>query len=250
MALDMDTNARLPDTAPGPVAQPTLGPRPAAIDGPRSTADLVRGIADDASTLVRQQLLLAKQELTEGATVAAKASAVLAAAGVVALFAVGFLLTTLAWGLVDAGLPRWVGFGIVALLLLITAAVLGVIGQRRLAAAKLSPDRAQSEFKQATNELVEGARTGAENVRAEAVATAEAVKVGAVTLPDRARGRAKETAGGAAGSAREAADGVSGAAGRFIRRLRARLGSAGDSGSPRPWQEPGTEGGPDGQDRG
>jgi Putative Actinobacterial Holin-X, holin superfamily III len=212
-------NAQLGDGAPGSAAQPVPDRSATVVDSRRSTADLVKGIAEDASTLVRQQLLLARQELTEGATAAGKAGAVLAAAGVVGLFALGFLLTTLAWGIVDLGLPRWAGFGIVALVLVIVAAVLGVIGQRRFAEAKLAPDRAQAELKQATSELVEGARTGADNVRAEAVATAEAVKVGAVTLPDRAR----TAATGAADGARGAAGGAGAVAGRIARRVRARL---------------------------
>ena len=212
-------NTRPGDAPPGAVAPRAPDTRPATSDGPRSTADLVKGIAEDASTLVRQQLLLARQELTEGATTAAKAGAALGAAAVVGLFAVGFLLTTIAWALVDAGLARWAGFGIVTLVLLIVAGVLGLVGQRRMAKAKLSPDRAQAEFKLATGDLVEGAKTGADNVRAEAIATAEAVKVGAVTLPDRAR----TAATGAANDAREATGGMGAAAERFIQRLRARV---------------------------
>lgn len=213
------TNAQLGGGAPGSQAPP-VPDQPSTTDGRRSTADLVRGIAEDASTLVRQELLLARQELTEGATTAAKAGAVLAAAGVIGLFALGFVLTTLAWGIVDLGLPRWAGFGIVALLLLIVTAVLGLIGQRRFAKAKLRPDRARAEFKLATSELVEGARIGADNVRAEAVATAEAVKVGAVTLPDRARTAA--------------------AAGRIVRRVRARLTRQNEATLPGSGRGPGT----------
>jgi ABC-type multidrug transport system fused ATPase/permease subunit len=198
-------------------------------DGPRSTADLVRGIAEDASTLVRQELLLAKQELTEGATVAAKAGAMLGAAAVVGLFALGFLLSTLAWGIVDLGLPRWAGFGIVALLLLIIAAVLGLIGKRRMAEAKLAPNRAQAELKQATNELVEGAKVGADNVRADAVATAESARIGAVALQDRAAGRAKEAVSDTAGGARDLRTTASG----LVRQLRGRLsGRRRDGASP------------------
>jgi hypothetical protein len=212
-------NIRPGDGPPGAATVRAPASRPLTADSSRSTADLVKGIADDASTLVRQQLLLARQELTEGATTAAKAGAVLGAAGVVGLYAVGFLLTTIAWALVDAGLPRWAGFGIVTLVLLIVAGVLGLIGQRRMAKAKLTPDQAQAEFRLATGDLVEGAKTGADNVRAEAVATADAVKVGAVTLPDRARTAASD----AAHDAREATGGMGAAAGRFIQRLRARV---------------------------
>jgi hypothetical protein len=226
MALGMKANARPGDGAAGVI--PPVAPRqPVTSDGPRSTADLVKGIAEDASNLVRQQFLLARQEMTEGAVVAGKAGAVLAAAGVVALYALGFLLTTIAWAIVDLGWPRWAGFGIVTLVLLIVAAVLGVVGRNRLAKARLSPDRAQAELRHATSDLVEGARTGADNVRAEAVATAEAVKVGAVTLPERARSAATGAAGGARGAAGDAAT----ATGGLLRRLRSRFAGR-DGGAP------------------
>ena len=80
-------------------------PGAAGPDEEPSTADLVKGIADDASTLVKQEILLARQELTEGLTKAAKASALLVAAGLVGLYALGLLFETLAWSLEALGLP-------------------------------------------------------------------------------------------------------------------------------------------------
>ena len=53
---------------PGRPSPGTGGP-----DEEPSTADLVRGIADDATTLVKQEILLARQELTEGLAKVAKA---------------------------------------------------------------------------------------------------------------------------------------------------------------------------------
>ncbi|HEX8927465.1 MAG TPA: phage holin family protein, partial [Actinomycetota bacterium] len=61
-----------------------------------TTAELLRGLADDATTLVRQEVMLAKQEMTEGLTSTAKASSLLVAGGVLALYGFGFLLASAA----------------------------------------------------------------------------------------------------------------------------------------------------------
>jgi hypothetical protein len=56
-----------------------------------------------------------------------------------------FVLVTLAWALVALGLPYWAGFGIVALLLLIVAAVLGFLGKKKAEGIK-GPERAIAEL--------------------------------------------------------------------------------------------------------
>jgi flagellar biosynthesis GTPase FlhF len=159
--------------------------------GEPSTADLVRGIAEDASTLVKQEVLLAKQEVTEGLTRAAKAGAMLAVAGVVGLYALGFLLTTLAWTLEAIGLPKWASFGIVALVLLIVAGILGLIGQRRMAASKIAPERAQAEARQATADLAAEAKAAAEGVKADLAGSARAARAEATAVPERAKAAAE-----------------------------------------------------------
>jgi Putative Actinobacterial Holin-X, holin superfamily III len=117
-----------------------------------TTGELLRGIADDATTLFRQEVLLARQELVEGLTTSAKASALLAAAGVLGLYAFGFLLYTIG---VAIGGPEWLGFAIVTAVLLIVVAVLALIGRRRLAASKVAPERAKAQLQATAAELKE-----------------------------------------------------------------------------------------------
>ena len=117
-----------------------------------TTAELLKGIADDATTLFRQEALLARQELVEGLTATAKASALLVAAGVLGLYAFGFLLYTIGEAI---GGPRWLGFAIVTLVLLIVVAVLGLVGKNRLAASKVAPEKAKAELQTTANELKE-----------------------------------------------------------------------------------------------
>jgi hypothetical protein len=116
-----------------------------------TTAELLKGIADDATTLFRQEALLARQELVEGLTATAKASALLAA-GVLGLYAFGFLLYTIG---VAIGGPDWLGFAIVTVVLLIVVAVLALLGRRRLAASKVAPERAKAQLQATAAELKE-----------------------------------------------------------------------------------------------
>ncbi len=117
-----------------------------------STGELLKGLADDATTLIRQEILLARQELQEGLTASAKASALLVAAGVLGLYAFGFLLYTIG---VAIGGPPWLGFAIVTVVLLIVVAVLGLVGKNRLAASKVAPEKAKAELQTTANELKE-----------------------------------------------------------------------------------------------
>jgi membrane protein implicated in regulation of membrane protease activity len=65
-----------------------------------------------------------------------KGAGLLAAAAAVAGMAALFLLLTFAWLLVQWGLPYWAAFGIVTLLLAITAAILAVVGRKQLKEVK------------------------------------------------------------------------------------------------------------------
>jgi Putative Actinobacterial Holin-X, holin superfamily III len=122
-----------------------------------STAELLRGLADDASTLLRQEVLLARQELQEGFAARARASALLGAAAFLGLFAFFFLLYTVGEAI---GGPRWLGFAIVTGVLLLVAVPLGLIGRRRLAASKVAPERAKAELQAAATDLKEELRWG------------------------------------------------------------------------------------------
>jgi uncharacterized membrane protein YqjE len=133
-------------------AQTEARPTGAAPTEQPTTAELLKGLADDAATLVRQEVLLARQELQEGLQASAKASALLVAAGVLALYGFFFLLYTIGEAI---GGPRWLGFAVVTVVLLIVVAVLGLIGRKRLAASKVAPEKAKAELQTTANELKE-----------------------------------------------------------------------------------------------
>lgn len=129
----------------------------AAPVGEQTTAELLMGLANDANTLVRQEILLARQEVSEGLAKTAAASALLVAAGVLGLYALGFLLYTVA---VAIGGPDWLGFAIVTVVLLLVVTVLVLIGRRRLAQAKVAPEQAKTELRATATELKEELRWG------------------------------------------------------------------------------------------
>lgn len=103
-----------------------------------SLGDLLGEVTRDMSTLVRQEIDLAKAELTQSATRAGKGAGLLGGAGYAALMAVLFLSIALWWGLghlIDNG---WSAV-VVAVLWAVIAAILYAVGHRQLKAVKGAP---------------------------------------------------------------------------------------------------------------
>jgi hypothetical protein len=113
----------------------------------QSVGELVSGIASDLSTLMRQELDLAKVEVKQEASKAGKAAGMLGGAGLagwmVALF-LSFTLLYLLDSAIDAG---WAAL-IVALIWAIIGAVLFVIGRNRLKAVDPTPHRTVETVKE------------------------------------------------------------------------------------------------------
>lgn len=120
-----------------------------------TTGELLKGIADDAATLLRQEVLLARQEMAEGLAATAKGSALLVGAAVLGVYAFGFLLYTIG---VAIGGPEWLGFAIVTAVLLVVVLILALLGRRRLAASKVAPERARAQLQATATELREEIR--------------------------------------------------------------------------------------------
>jgi hypothetical protein len=67
----------------------------------KSLGDVVTEVTEKASLLVREEIELAKAEITEKATKLGKGAGALAAAGVLAVFSLIFFFHALAWFFVD-----------------------------------------------------------------------------------------------------------------------------------------------------
>lgn len=112
-----------------------------------SVGSLLGEISGDISTLMRQEVELAKTELRQSATRASKGAGMLGGAAFVALLGLIFLFHTLAYVL-DIWLPLWAGYLITTVLLFVVAAVLGLLGRKALTTAKPKPEKAIAEAQQ------------------------------------------------------------------------------------------------------
>jgi len=100
----------------------------------RPIGDLVKQLADQTSTLVRQEMDLAKAELAQKGKQAGKGAGLLGAAAVIGLLAAGALTAFLIM-LLDGALPNWLSALIVAVVFGAIAGVLALQGRNRMKAA-------------------------------------------------------------------------------------------------------------------
>ncbi|WP_245769572.1 phage holin family protein [Streptomyces indicus] len=129
----------------------------AAADGHASVGELVSRASEQLSTLVRQEMQLAKAELTEKGKQAGFGGGLFGAAGAVAY--VGFMvLAAAAVAALSLALPVWAGALIVSGVLFLTAGVLAAAGRQRFTkAAPPMPERAIDSVRADVAEIKERA---------------------------------------------------------------------------------------------
>jgi hypothetical protein len=96
-----------------------------------STAELIRQAAEQISRLVRDELALARAEMTEKGKKAGVGAGLLGGGGLVALYGVAALLTAVVLALAEV-MPGWLAALIVAVVLLAGAAALAAVGRTRV----------------------------------------------------------------------------------------------------------------------
>jgi uncharacterized membrane protein YqjE len=99
-----------------------------------STGDLVSQAAAQISTLVRDELALAKLELTEKGKRAGVGGGLLGGAATLALYGVGLLLA-LAVVLLDLAWPLWLALLVVMVVVFAAAGVAALLGKKKLQTA-------------------------------------------------------------------------------------------------------------------
>ncbi len=110
--------------------------------------ELVKQLAEETSTLVRQELDLAKAEMTEKGKRAGLGVGQLGGAGVAGLYALGALTACIIAALALA-MPVWVAALIVTIIYAAVAAVLYFTGRRQLAkAGPPTPELTQQTIKE------------------------------------------------------------------------------------------------------
>ena len=129
-------------------------PRP-DVEG-RSVGELIGQVTSDLSTLMKQELDLAKAELRHEASKAGKAGSMLGAGGVLAHLTLVFLALALMFALGNVMDLGWAAL-IVGVLLAIGAGVLFSVGRRKLREVNPKPEQTVETVK----EDVKWARTRA-----------------------------------------------------------------------------------------
>jgi uncharacterized membrane protein YqjE len=125
------------------------------VDAP--LGDIVNRISLNASALVREEIELAKAEITEKVTKLGKGAAALAAAGVLAVFAMIYLFHALAWFFVDLfnWNTVWPGYLLTVGVIVLIGVIAGALGVRWLrGGAPPTPDLAIEEAKR-TREMLD-----------------------------------------------------------------------------------------------
>ncbi len=147
-------------TEQGTPATPPVPPAPQAPPVPdehRSVGELIFDVSERVTILVREEIELAKAEITEklttlgrGAGIAAAAAVFLLAALLMILFAIALLINDL----LGVETAVWAGFAIEALIWIIVAAIAGLVAKKLFGEVESpTPDMAIEELKETKETL-------------------------------------------------------------------------------------------------
>jgi hypothetical protein len=146
------------------VTQPTTTPERAGSNGPqvlrddrvdvseRSVGSLISEVTNDLSTLMRQELELAKAEMKEEATKTGKAAGLMGGAGL-AGYMVALFVSIAAWWALSNGMDEAWAALIVAAVWAVIGAVLFVTGRKKLREVRPKPERTVDTLKEVPDAL-------------------------------------------------------------------------------------------------
>ena len=130
---------------------------PPQDDASKSLGEIVADVSEKASQLVREEIELAKAEVTGKLSKLTRGAAAAAAASVFLIFAVTMFFHGLAWLLNDVfgwNDDAWIGFGIVSALLVLLGLLAGLLAFRLFKkGAPPTPDMAIEEAKRTRAQL-------------------------------------------------------------------------------------------------
>ncbi|MBL8926425.1 MAG: phage holin family protein [Pseudonocardia sp.] len=118
-------------TAHTPSQATPTGPSLSSDPANATTGELITRLSSQVSELVRGEIALAKAELTQKGKRAGIGAGLAGTAGVLALYGVGALITTVIAALALV-LPVWAAALIVAVVIFIIAGVLGLLGKSQI----------------------------------------------------------------------------------------------------------------------
>ncbi|GAA4945795.1 phage holin family protein [Actinoplanes utahensis] len=125
-----------------------------------STAELVTRLSEQVTTLVRDELALARIEMTEKGKKAGKGAGLLGGAGVIALYGLGGLFIT-AGAALSLVMPMWAAALIVTVILFAAAGITAIAGKREVQqAVPPTPEAAIASGRRDVDEFINAARRG------------------------------------------------------------------------------------------
>jgi uncharacterized membrane protein YqjE len=96
-----------------------------------STGQLMTQAMEDISTLIRDELALAKQELAESGKKVGAGAGLFGGAGILALYGLGTLIATIILAIAE-GLAPWIAAAIVTVVLFVAAGVAALVGKGKI----------------------------------------------------------------------------------------------------------------------
>ena len=126
----------------------------------KNLGEIVSEVTSKAQLLVREEIELAKAEVTAKVQKLAKGAGFFAGAGVLAVFGLIYLFHFLALGIADwTGLKDWVGYAIVTVFIFLVVGLLALLGLRSVKkGTPPTPELAIEEAKK-TRAVLEEARS-------------------------------------------------------------------------------------------
>jgi hypothetical protein len=110
-----------------------------------SLAAALTEVSERMAVLIREEVELAKAEVTQKASSMARGAAAVAVGAVFGVFALIFILLTIAWAINDASGDLWLGFLIVAVVLVTLAVGAFLFAWRKLKVGAPTPKMAIEE---------------------------------------------------------------------------------------------------------
>jgi Putative Actinobacterial Holin-X, holin superfamily III len=135
-----------------PSADQTVGNHRTVDVGSATVGELITDVSRDLSTLMRQELELAKAEVKAEVTKTGKAAGMLGGAGFAGYMVLLFLSFALWWGLANVMDQGWAAL-VVAVIWAAIGAVLYVTGRRTLRTVNPKPERTVDTVKQVPEAL-------------------------------------------------------------------------------------------------
>jgi hypothetical protein len=124
-----------------------------------SLAAAVTDVSEKLGVLVREEIELAKAEMVDKASSIARGAAAGAVGAVFGVFALIFVLLTIAWGINSAATSLWIGFAVVMVLLIALTAFAFLFAWRKLRVGAPTPQMAIDEAKKISETVKAGAES-------------------------------------------------------------------------------------------